>query len=215
VSGLAERFWAKVDRSGECWLWTGGRSRKGYGKVTVAARTLIATHVALLLDGRPVPPGLCALHRCDTPACVRPDHLFIGSRRDNAQDAIGKGRKPRGSGSALALLTEPAVVAIREAYARGETVAVLAASHGVTVPTIVCVVRGRTWAHAGGPIADAKRPAVRRGSERRTARLDEQMVKAARSRHQAGEPIADLGRAHGVSYKTMQDAVLGRTWRHV
>jgi hypothetical protein len=93
---LEERFWAKVDKSGDCWLWTGATGGKdGYGKIQRGRRGmgyLWAHRVAFDLEYGAIPLGLQVLHRCDNPLCVRPEHLFLGTRSDNMRDAANKGR---------------------------------------------------------------------------------------------------------------------------
>jgi hypothetical protein len=90
---LAERFWAKVQKTDGCWLWTGCRNRLGYGKIKVRSYVTEPAHrVALKLSGVEVPDDMDACHHCDNPRCVRPDHLFVGTRKDNMQDAVRKGR---------------------------------------------------------------------------------------------------------------------------
>lgn len=75
-----------------CWLWTRAVSDAGYGKLWVDGRCRMATHISLEAVGRPVPKGMEACHHCDVPACVNPDHLFIGTQRDNIHDCMAKGR---------------------------------------------------------------------------------------------------------------------------
>lgn len=84
-----------------CWLWTGATHYSGYGKMTINKKHVQASHVALALAGRAVPQGLFALHRCDNPPCVNPDHLFHGTQKDNIQDCRRKKRHsdPPRSGS--------------------------------------------------------------------------------------------------------------------
>jgi hypothetical protein len=85
-------FWDRVDDSGDCWLWQGYRDRDGYGKVRYANKTTVAHRVAWMLTIGPIPDALLVLHHCDNPSCVRPDHLFLGTPRDNIHDSIAKGR---------------------------------------------------------------------------------------------------------------------------
>lgn len=93
---LAERFWAKVRKSKGCWEWTGAKQHNGYGFIHtgghVIRRPLRAHRASWELHYGPIPAGLWVLHRCDNPSCVRPDHLFLGSRSDNMKDCAAKGR---------------------------------------------------------------------------------------------------------------------------
>jgi hypothetical protein len=100
------RFWAKVATSDGCWEWQAVRSSQGYGafRPTPESRQQSAHRYSWELAHGSIPPGLWVLHRCDNRRCVRPDHLFLGSASDNAQDAIAKGRRRRkGTSAALRL----------------------------------------------------------------------------------------------------------------
>ena len=90
---VSERFWAKVDKSGECWLWKASKNLHGYGQLMIARKPLGAHRVAWELANGPIPAGMCVCHRCDTPACVRPDHLFLGTHTDNMRDMFSKKRR--------------------------------------------------------------------------------------------------------------------------
>ena len=92
---LEERFWEKVRKGPGCWEWTGantGAKSGGYGLFFFEGEIHRASRISLMLAGSPVPKNLCALHKCDNPPCVRPDHLFIGTRSENLKDAYRKGR---------------------------------------------------------------------------------------------------------------------------
>lgn len=95
---LAERFWSKVDRSGECWLWTGARDHAGYGIFCLEGRPhprwVGAHRVAWMLEHGEIPAAAVAMHTCDNPRCVRPDHLRLGSQSENLRDCFAKGRHP-------------------------------------------------------------------------------------------------------------------------
>jgi hypothetical protein len=90
---LAPRFWAKVRKGDGCWEWQGA-TRHGYGTVWVAEAggMRLAHRIAWELTNGPIPDGLLACHHCDNRVCVRPDHLFLGTYADNAQDMSRKGR---------------------------------------------------------------------------------------------------------------------------
>jgi len=90
---LRKRLWAKVrKRKSGCWEWTGSNSG-GYGHVCVRGQT---TQVHRLVwewcNNKKIPSGMCVLHKCDNPSCVSPHHLFLGTRGDNIQDCVRKGR---------------------------------------------------------------------------------------------------------------------------
>lgn len=89
------RFWANVAKGDGCWLWTAALNKAGYGRFASGTKNLFAHRVSWeMANGRPIPRGKYACHRCDTPACVRPDHLFIGTALDNTHDLLTKGRAP-------------------------------------------------------------------------------------------------------------------------
>jgi hypothetical protein len=91
----AGRMWRRVvSESDGCLIFTGSKDAKGYGQVTCmdAGRPLKAHRVAWESTVGPIPDGLCVLHRCDNPACVNPDHLFLGTVGDNNTDMTAKGR---------------------------------------------------------------------------------------------------------------------------
>lgn len=94
---LVEHFWLRVDRDGDCWLWTGEVNNMGYGFYMVyegdSREKLLAHRFSALLAGMPVRSRAdVVMHKCDTPRCVRPEHLSVGTQLDNMRDAQRKGR---------------------------------------------------------------------------------------------------------------------------
>lgn len=88
---LERRFWGKVTFGNDCWEWQAARNNKGYGQFGRGRRLFLAHRVAWEIWYGSA-PSQCLLHRCDNPACVRPDHLFEGSIADNNRDMATKGR---------------------------------------------------------------------------------------------------------------------------
>ena len=137
------RFWDKVDKSGECWEWTGARSSYGHGNIKVDGRALGAHRVALELDGVDIPSGMVVRHSCDNPGCVNPDHLELGSQGDNIQDMHDRGRHKINNGSRFNIKTAEK---IRRSAADGTNQADLAEHYGVSRQYINDIVRNRKWA---------------------------------------------------------------------
>lgn len=90
------RFWRQVDKTGDCWVWRGCKTIWGYGKIRLVRprRTVSAHRFSWQISSGEIPSGLLVLHKCDNRVCVRPDHLFLGTQKDNIQDCIKKGRWP-------------------------------------------------------------------------------------------------------------------------
>jgi hypothetical protein len=87
------------DPNSGCWLWTANVNRDGYGLMCGSRRgrkQFLAHRIAWELFRGPIPIGMQVLHRCDTPSCVRPDHLFLGTHADNMLDKVRKGRQRNG-----------------------------------------------------------------------------------------------------------------------
>jgi hypothetical protein len=143
----AERFWSKVSKSDGCWLWRSGTSERYYPYFRIGGQRIGAHRVAYLLTHGEIPADLDVLHHCDTPRCVNPVHLFLGTAQDNCQDAARKGRtfRPRGELSGSAKLTEAKVREIRTRYAEGTGPRPLAREFGVDRSTIREIVCRRTW----------------------------------------------------------------------
>ena len=169
----AERFWAKVNKNGpvpqhakhlgKCWVWTASMLVKGYGafgrsrsqKVEVAHRT------SWRFANGEIPKGMCVLHACDTPACVRPSHLWLGTKCDNNKDMTRKGRHrygtsktpverclyKKGEAQHNAKLKSSDVVKIRIDHASGSSLSTIGKKFGVSTTEIWRVAHRQSWKH--------------------------------------------------------------------
>lgn len=143
---LADQFWDKADKGDGCWAWTGSKKKHGYGTVVRNGKTLRAHRYAFELAFGPIPPGMCVCHHCDNRACVRPDHLFLGTQADNMADMVRKGRSV---GSRNSKLTTEAVRQIRARLSvePSLTYRALALEYGVSISTIQAAYQLWTWRH--------------------------------------------------------------------
>jgi hypothetical protein len=146
------RFWSKVDKSGDCWLWTAFVDDCGYGRFRPTSKSSMnmAHRHAWMLTYGPIPEGLLVCHRCDNPACVNPDHLFLGTHAENMTDMASKGRSRDSFGeqNPRAKLTENTVREIRARYAAGGiTLKQLGAEYSVSDQAVWRLVHRKSWRH--------------------------------------------------------------------
>lgn len=133
-----------------CWEWTRSKDRKGYGQVGVNYKHIYAHRLAYMLWIGEIPEGMCVCHHCDNPPCFNPNHLFIGTRKDNARDAAQKGRTfiPGAfcEQHPMAKLTNEQVQEIRRLFIPLKvTRKMLSEKFGVSVHTIASIVNNVHW----------------------------------------------------------------------
>lgn len=146
-----ERFWAQVKITDECWEWTGSIVAAGYGQISINGKARLAHRVSFewnIANG-PADPSMCVCHHCDNRLCVRPDHLFIGTDKENAADKVAKGRcnAPKGTSHHNAILNDNIVIIAREMRSNGDGDTKIARALGVTKSAVYRAVRGETWKH--------------------------------------------------------------------
>lgn len=138
----------KVDEVTGCWNWVGattGKRTGHYGKIREGKQVLLAHRISYEIH-KGDPAGKCVLHKCDNRRCVNPEHLFLGTRRDNTVDRESKARGPQGSRNWCAKLTEEDIPVIRE-LAKSLSEKEIALRFGVSQGAIYQAIRKQTWAH--------------------------------------------------------------------
>ena len=141
-----DRFWNKVHKTDDCWLWTGRPNRDGYGQFKLDGKVWRAHQVAFYLTHLKW-PDQCVCHTCDNPACVRPEHLFEGSNWDNMQDKMRKRRH-----RSFTYFSSDEVVLLRELYATGVSSTRISRTLEIPKATLLSMLNGSTHKHCGGPI---------------------------------------------------------------
>lgn len=148
---LEQRFWNKVNKQGNCWIWTGAKQPTGYGYIGAGGRNcgrVMAHRWSYEQAKGPIPNSMYVLHSCDNPSCVNPAHLRVGTPLDNTNDAIARGRlvnPPVMSGEAnmKAKLTLDQVKIIRASP--HIKASVFARAFGISHSSVSRVKLGKSW----------------------------------------------------------------------
>lgn len=220
------RFWSRVDKAGptpphcpelgNCWVWTGKLNDSGYGILTgMHGEKWQRAHRVSWLLAQSAPGDLLVLHKCDNRACIRPDHLFLGTDLDNVTDAIAKRRNSpppirHGEANNKAKLSAGQVQEIRSLYASGVSQPELVTMFGATQTTISNIVLCRVWRHLPGAV-----PIVRKTEDRANAKLTSDDVLKMRELYRGGADIRSLAEKFGMCVNATRNAVTGKTWRNV
>ena len=147
---MPERFWAYTEKHGDCLLWKGATNANGYGAFYFKKKIVTASRVAFELTNGPIPTGLFVCHKCDTPLCVNPDHLFLGTHEDNMIDRDKKNpmggivTTSKGEGNVKAKLSAHNVFEIRRSILGSRA---LARQYGVDRTTIQRIRSKKIWSH--------------------------------------------------------------------
>jgi hypothetical protein len=141
----------KIDPDTNCFILTSHKQPRNigggnYAKITRKGKTIaIHRHIWIECFGE-IPEGMCVCHKCDNPACINPEHLFLGTHNDNMQDMKNKNRSTYGEKHAMAKLKEIEVKEIRRKRVKyGTKVSELSKEYGISKTQVSRIIRKERW----------------------------------------------------------------------
>jgi len=163
-----------------CMLWPHTASEKGYGAITRSGEKWLTHRLVYEVKVGHVPAGMFVCHHCDTPRCVRPEHLFLGTHRDNMADKRRKGRCSSGEQNGNAKVTDAQVGDIRAAYRAGSTLIEIGERFGLHFSTVSDIVRGSIRK------GEKRGSLIRKGESHGRAKLTDEQMDEVRSLRGSG-----------------------------
>ena len=228
----SERFFQYTLKTDQCWEWQGGIFQSsGYGRIAINRQSKLAHRFSYELHYGQIPFGLYVCHHCDNRICVRPDHLFLGTAKDNLQDASRKGRLPKGNDNwahrhpesrqgernGSAKLTKEQVIEIRQTFDNTtEYFTTTAQFYKCSTESIRNIIFNRTWKHL--PLTDFSNyipsPSFASGEQSGKSKLKLQQVNEIRQRHHQEPSINQhqLAKEYGVTAATIWNIVNHKSW---
>lgn len=185
---LKERFFSHINKREDtgCWEWTGSDNNKGYGTITIQGVKKSTHRLSWELHNGPIPDNMCVCHKCDNPPCCNPDHLFLGTKKDNMHDCSEKNRAKGGGLSGE----------LHPMYGR----------RGELSP-----IYGRKHAEESKVIMSDKA----RGEKNSSAKLTENDVIAIRQMVESGSSYPQIASIFNVSTASVCNIIKRKNWQHV
>lgn len=211
-----QRFWAHVEKTATCWLWTGSVDKDGYGKYGKLEK---AHRLSWLLHYGLLPDNLLVCHHCDNPPCVRPEHLFLGTNSDNQQDAIRKGRKymPQGEECSWTRVPEEDIEAVFRLVGTLSQRLIaqrLGLSQGYVSELLAGSARRATTQYLSAPSPEAL-GRFTRGDDHPRAQLRAHDIIPIFQEAIRGASARMIASTRTVTYRAILDVLKRRTWTHV
>jgi predicted XRE-type DNA-binding protein len=209
---VIKRFWRYVFTTSNCWEWKGTKQKRGYGKLKIKTKTYLAHRVSYFIHFGVCPNTQLVTHKCDNPNCVRPDHLQLGTHKDNTKDRVVRNRGAVGEKHGMCKLSDTQVKAILTQLAY-KTQNQIACDYGVDQTTISdLITRTRqNFTHTKRDLLIAAKTSV----ENRNKKLTTHDVVDIKIKLQAGQTQTKVAQEYGVNVSTINKIALNKNWKWV
>ena len=202
------------DQSG-CVVFVGGSDCGGYRRCSVAGKVRMAHRISYELNYGSIPEGLLVCHKCDNRACVKPEHLFLGTHKDNSDDKINKGRQNNvGSLNHRAKLNDRLVNSLIDEYNLGVSPSELSEKYKISKPNIYCILNNKIWKHIGKQVF--KQNFQVHGDSCINSKLNSKDVVELHNLYTSTEvSIKQLSTKYGISQSHVRRVLSGNAWKHL
>jgi len=210
---FAGQFWMraqKTEDANECWIWCSTKDRNGYGIFSFGGEVYRAHRIAYELSNGAFPARMLVCHYCDNPACVNPNHLFIGTQKENMSDCASKGRKPSfcGEKNSRHKVTALQVEQIRREYSRGGvTQKELGCKYGISRGGLARIIRGATWRIESFDIGVGK---ISYYGKRKLSKIQADEIR--RKYSTQNTTLKTLAKEYNVCAGTVRNILKGKSW---
>lgn len=221
-NALIKKIWDNTLVTNDCWIWQGSKNPAGYGNMWTGERYDRPHRIVWCYANNSwIANGQQVCHHCDNPSCVNPDHLFIGTSKDNHQDMIAKGRQNRpdhvGINHPRTFFTEDDIHNIRLALSKGTRPVELARKYGLSISTVQSIKTQNNWSHITyQDELQAKIDSVKyNGHNSSQSTLTNEAARRIKLALKSGVCARMLAKYNEVSVHVISMINTGRTWRHV
>lgn len=218
---LMEIFLSGVEKTDNCWFWKKSK-RIGYGQIGHRENGRLvnrsAHRVSYELFKGPIPKDMFVCHSCDNPCCVNPEHLWIGTPKDNNRDCLAKGRHPNywhGGGGPPKKLTESKVSEIKQLLMAGTSKLDIAQAYGVTKSLICNISSGKVWKRVIGDHKEMQKTwsdnRKNCGENANRSKLKTSDALEIINLYSQGIVLKEIGLRYGVSQSAIFNVIHGKT----
>lgn len=199
----------RIIKQDGCWGWKGSKNRHGYGEIKVNRIHMNASRAAWIAYKSEIPENMYVLHTCDNRACCNPEHLWLGTAKDNMQDMIKKGRNKNLKGSACpwATINEDIVLDILDMLKKNINTREIAKKYNIKLSMISDIKTGHRWTHVGDRTGINVVP-----NKRKLTKFDVIDIK---KRIKNGDKLRSIAHDYGIAESSVGDIKAERTWKNI